>query len=143
MHRDHIKVALFQSDLTTFERHLKSLYASIPYNFFVKNEMYKHEGYYASVFYAYVKSLGAEVVGEDVTNKGRIDLTLKAPDAIFIFEFKSDGKDALEQIKMKKYHEKYLNENKDIYLVGIEFDVSERNVTKVEWEKIDKKTGTN
>jgi hypothetical protein len=88
------------------------------------------------VFYAYVKSLGVEVIGEDVTNKGRIDLTLKMPNAIFIFEFKTDAQGTLEQIKAKGYHEKYLSQNKPIYLVGIEFSSSERNIVKVEWERV-------
>jgi hypothetical protein len=128
--------SLSKADLNELENQLKSLYASIPYNNFTGVKLYEYEGYYASVFYAYLKSLGVEVIGEDVTNKGRIDLTLKMPNSIFIFEFKSDGGNALEQIKNKCYHEKYLCEGKDIYLVGIEFDVSWRNVSKVEWEKV-------
>ena len=99
-------------------------------------KLYEYEGYYASVFYAYLKSLGVELIGEDVTNKGRIDLTLKMPNAIFIFEFKTDGKDALSQIKEKRYYEKYSTEGKDIYLVGIEFDVQQRNIVNLEWEKV-------
>lgn len=128
--------SLSKADLNELENQLKSLYASIPYNNFTGVKLYEYEGYYASVFYAYLKSLGVEVIGEDVTNKSRIDLTLKMPNGIFIFEFKSDGGNALEQIKNKCYHEKYLCEGKDIYLVGIEFDVSWRNVSKVEWEKV-------
>jgi len=128
--------SLLKADLNELENQLKSLYASIPYNNFTGVKLYEYEGYYASVFYAYLKSLGVEVIGEDVTNKGRIDLTLKMPDAIYIFEFKSDGKDALAQIKDKEYQRKYTGENKPIYLVGIEFDVSQRNVSKIEWEKV-------
>lgn len=128
--------SLLECNFIDFEKHLKSLFSSIPYNNFTGVKLYEYEGYYASVFYAYLKSLGVEVIGEDVTNKGRIDLTLKMPNGIFIFEFKSDGGNALEQIKNKCYQEKYLCEGKDIYLVGVEFDVSQRNVSKVEWEKV-------
>jgi len=32
--------------------------------------------------------------------------------------------------------EKYLNENKNIYLIGINFDEKERNISKFEFEKI-------
>jgi hypothetical protein len=135
-YKDSIYEALLRIDFLEIEKQLKSLYASIPYNNFTGEKLYEYEGYYASVFYAYLKSLGVEVIGEDVTNKGRIDLTLKMPNCIFIFEFKSDGGNALEQIKNNCYHEKYLCEGKDIYLVGIEFDISQRNISKVEWEKI-------
>jgi hypothetical protein len=45
-----------------------------------------------------MKALGFDLVGEDCTNKGRIDLTNKLPNGIFIFEFKTDGKSAIKQI---------------------------------------------
>jgi len=55
--------------------------------------------------------------------------------AIYIFEFKVDGNgDALEQIKKNRYAAKYLNYNKDIYLIGIEFDTKEKNISNFEWE---------
>ncbi|MEO1953700.1 MAG: PD-(D/E)XK nuclease domain-containing protein, partial [Campylobacterales bacterium] len=98
--------------------------------------MYEYEGYYVSVFYAYLKAMGIDIVAEDITNKGRIDLTIKMPKAIYICEFKVDGSDALKQIKDKKYYEKYLDEKKEIYLVGIEFDTKERNIIKFEYESI-------
>ena len=83
-----------------------------------------------------MKSLGVELIAEDVTNKGRIDLTLKLPNAIYIMEFKTDGSDALEQIKQKKYFEKYLanHNNTPVYLIGIEFNTDDRNISKIEWE---------
>jgi hypothetical protein len=37
--------------------------------------------------------------------------------------FKTDGKDALAQIKERKYYEKYISLNLPIYLVRVEFDV--------------------
>lgn len=62
------------------------------------------------------------------------------PNAIFIFEFKTDEEGSIQQIKDKKYHEKYIGLNKQIYLVGIEFSSSERNILKVEWESVDAST---
>jgi hypothetical protein len=46
------------------------------------------------------------------------------------------SEDALSQIKAKNYHQKYVNDKKEIYLVGINFDEEEKNVSKFEWEKI-------
>ncbi|MDA3939446.1 MAG: AAA family ATPase [Spirochaetia bacterium] len=135
-HRDGIKIALYESNLESLQKHIKALFASIPYNLFINNRLYEYEGYYVSVFYAYIKALGIDLIAEDVTNKGRIDLTLKLSNSIFTFEFKTDGSLALQQIKDKKYHEKYLAHNLPIYLVGIEFDVKMRNVRKVEFEKV-------
>jgi len=57
--------------------------------------------------------------------------------AIYIFEFKVDGKgNALEQIKKNEYATKYLNYNKNIYLIGIEFDTKEKNISNFEWELV-------
>ena len=90
---------LFDGDLESFEKVLKSLFASIPYNNFTNNEIQNYEGYYASVIYAYLASLGVEIITEDATNKSRIDLTLKFSDKVYIFEFKVDKKeDAIELI---------------------------------------------
>lgn len=49
---------------------------------------------------------------------------------------KTNQKNALEQIKEKQYHKKYLSENKDIFLIGIEFDEEEKNISDFEYEKI-------
>ncbi len=128
--------ALVESDFTKLELNIKTLFSSIPYNLFTKNRMYEQEGYYVSVFYSYLKALGLELIGEDCTNKGRIDLTIKTPNSIVIIEFKVDATTALEQIKEKKYHEKYMSENLPLFIVGIEFNKEDRNISKLEWEKI-------
>ena len=131
-YKDNIKLALFNENTDELFNSIKALYAAIPYNLFTKNKMYKYEGYYVSVFYSYLKALGLEIIGEDVTNKGRIDITVILPKIIYIIEFKTDGKSSLEQIKEKKYHEKYLDRNKKIILLGIEFDKKQRNVVNME-----------
>ncbi len=131
--------SLLQNDMASFRDALKSIFSSIPYNNYTKNDMQTHEGFYASVVYVYLQSLGLDIIGEDVTNKGRIDLTIKMDQAIYILEFKIDGKEnALEQIKQKEYATKYLNDTKDIYLIGIDFNTSEKNISTFEWEKIQK-----
>ena len=136
LEQEDIYDALLNLDFKEFEKTFKSLFASIPYNNFTGIKLYKYEGYYASVFYTYLKALGLDIVGEDVTNKGRIDLTIKMPNSIIIIEFKVDGSDALKQIKEKDYHQKYIDKNLSIYIVGVEFDTKDRNIAKVEWEKI-------
>ena len=128
--------ALLKANLEEFKNTLISLFASIPYNNYVKNNISNFEGYYASVVYAYLASLGVEIIAEDVTNKGRIDITLLIKDKIYIIEFKVGSNDALTQIKEKNYHQKYLNQNKEIYLIGINFDEDERNVSGFGYERV-------
>jgi hypothetical protein len=133
--QDRIILALEEGDICSFEKELKAIFAGIPYENYVKNNIAHFEGYYASVVYAYLASLGFAIIGEDVTNRGRIDITLKMKDKTYIIEFKV-GENALEQIKERKYWEKYKAEEKEIIILGIEFDESQRNVSKVEWEKV-------
>ena len=128
--------ALVNKDLDSLKNTLHSMFAHIPYNNFTNNKIQIYEGFYASVIFAYLQSLGLEIKGEDVTNRGRIDLTVFIEDKIYIIEFKVGSENALEQIKEKKYYEKYQHLGKEIYLIGINFDKKERNISKIEWEKI-------
>ena len=134
--QDNMYDALEEHNLEAFKNSLISIFASIPYNNYTKNSIQIYEGFYASVIYVYLQSLGLTIIGEDVTNQGRIDLTIIMDQAIYIFEFKIKGKgNALAQIKENNYATKYLNHNKDIYLIGIEFDVEEKNISGFEWER--------
>ncbi len=125
------------ANLDDVEQTLKSLFASIAYNNFTKNDIDEYEGFYASVVYAYFVGAGFDkVLAEDVTNDGRIDLSVFIDDKIYIFEFKVDTKGALEQIKTKEYFQKYLASGKEIYIVGVEFDSNSRNVVGYAWERV-------
>jgi hypothetical protein len=162
-HQDALYFALEAGDPAQLHKALKRLFASIPYNNFSKNKIYEYEGYYVSVIYSYFAALGVELVAEDVTNRGWIDLTVKLSGRVYIIEFKvtdkrsekeswegsDDGAEkkcqprvgptrnttALAQIKDKKYYEKYLD-YKEIYLIGIEFSKTEKNITGYDWEQI-------
>jgi len=136
VHKSSIYNALLDADFDNLALALKTIFSSIPYNNFTNNNLPHYEGYYASVIYAYFQSLGVDIIGEDVTNFGRIDLTIKLEKLIYIIEFKVGEADALQQVKTKQYHQKYLNDNKALYIVGINFDETKRNISNFEWEKI-------
>ena len=98
---------------------------------------------YASVFYCYFTALGLDVTAEDTTNHGRIDLTVKLEQRVFILEFKVVDRDtgknsALEQIKEKAYHEKYRAEADELYLIGVEFNCKDCNIVRFEYEKVER-----
>ncbi len=128
--------SLLEGDVSKLGNSLRSLFSSIPYNNYVNNNISSYEGYYASVVYTYLASMGVTLIAEDVTNKGRMDLTMIVNGKVYILEFKVGSDDALAQIKAKRYHEKYLGKYDEIYLVGINFDEKERNLSKFEWEKL-------
>ena len=128
---------LEEGDLDALELTLKSLFASIAYNNFTKNEIQNYEGFYASVIYAYFAGAGFDkIIAEDVTSDGRIDLSVFIDEKVYIFEFKVDDSLALQQIKDKKYQDKYMSRYKDIYIVGVEFDSTKRSIEKFEWERV-------
>jgi len=139
-----VNIYIYQAIATDIEQlksTLSSIFASIPYNNYANNIIAHYEGYYASIVFTYLMSLGFPCIAEDVTQKGRIDLTIKLPGRIIILEFKVDKKEAaLTQIKEKKYYEKYLtearNNQQSIYIVGICFDSESKNITEYEWENI-------
>jgi len=134
--RENIYRALNQAQLESLETTLISLFASIPYNNYVNNTIAHFEGYYASVLYAYLSSLGIDIIAEDVTNRGRIDLTLKLEKVIYILEFKVGSDNALAQIKQRNYQQKYSGDARDIYLMGINFDEDRKNISQFEWERM-------
>ena len=137
--QDTVYDAIESGDFESFEKNLKAMFASIPYENYVKNNIADFEGYYASVMYAFFASIGLEVRAEESTNRARVDMTLIAPESIFIMEFKVDmpAEKALHQIETRKYYEKYTSLGKDIFLIGIHFSSEERNIVGMEWKKFD------
>jgi len=137
--------ALVEADFDKLQTVFHSLFASIPYNWYVNNDLDKYEGYYASIFYCYFAALGIDVKPEDPTNHGRIDLIIKLDRHIYLIEFKvieldQNKNKALAQIKTKKYFEKYQallhSDDYKIFLVGVEFSRNEKNIVGFEWERL-------
>ena len=128
--------ALMDNDFEKLKKTFHAFFASIPHEWYRKNQISHYEGYYASIVYCYFASLGLDVKPEDRTNHGQIDLAIRFEDRIYLLEFKvvelAGNGSALRQIKEKKYHEKYAG--RDIYLVGIEFSHEDRNIVNFEWE---------
>ena len=134
--RSRLLDLLLADDVPALRELFESFFASIPYHWYVNNQIAQYEGYYASVFYSYFAALGFELRVEDATNHGRIDMTVKLPNHIYLFEFKvvellPNGK-ALQQLKDKKYADKYRHLGLPISLIGVEFSREARNVVGFE-----------
>lgn len=113
-----------------------SFFASIPNHWYTNNDIQSFEGYYSSVFYSYFAALGLDVIVEDCTNHGRLDMTLKFNEQVYLFEFKvvelvPKGK-ALQQIKDRQYADKYRGLKQPIHLIGVEFSKEDRNIVGFE-----------
>ena len=120
-------------DVNKLEPIIRHLFASIAYNNYTNNHIDRYEGFYSSVLFAFFIGFGVNIIAEDVSNRGRIDLTLKVRGQTFCLELKVTDGEPLEQIKRMKYYEKYSGER---YLIGIVFDPKARNVSKFEVERV-------
>ncbi len=132
--------ALQNNDFAQMKTILASLLSSIPHDWFRNNNIQYYEGFYCSIVYTFFNAVGIFAIPEDSTSMGQIDLTLHLPNIIMIVEFKMLSNDnatnALQQIKDKRYHEKYLVQNKPIYLIGMVFDKENRNLCEFAWEEV-------
>jgi len=112
-----IKQAFDRNDLESFFIHLNSLFGNIPYQIFET----KKESYYHSIIFLTFTLLGYYADSEVSTAIGRIDVTIKTKDSIYLLEFKVDDSatNALKQIKDNQYYQKYLTDERKIYLIGV------------------------
>jgi hypothetical protein len=124
-HINNLNRALNSDDIPTFFKTLGIFFANIPYDITLKDEKY-----YQSLFYAILTLLGYKIEAEVHTNIGRVDCVLQTDKTIYIIEFKlNDSKEAaLQQIHDKHYAQKYLDSDKAIALLGVEFDQKTRNI---------------
>ncbi|MCP5047926.1 MAG: ATP-binding protein [bacterium] len=121
------------NDLDEFFTGLESLFAGIPSHIFIKDQ----EAYYHTVIYLVLKLLAVTIDAEVHTNRGRIDAVIETASTIYVMEFKLSGaQDALNQIKEKKYYEKYLGQGKEIILIGTGFDQETKNIGQYLIEKL-------
>ena len=135
-----IRQSLREADWIGLEGQVRSLFASIPSDWYRSNPLAGFEGHYASVFYSHFAALGLDVRVEDATSHGRIDMAVLYAGRVFLFEFKVVERQAtgaaLQQIKDRGYADKYRARGEPIHLVGIEFGRVERNVVGFEVETV-------
>ncbi len=136
--RRSLDSALSKNDFEAFINTLKSIFSSIPYHNYANNIISQYEGYYSSVVFVYLSAIGYDVIPEDTTNRGRIDLTMRLPDKTLIIEFKVDSQEPpVNQALRRGYAEKYMADGKPIFIIGIKFDSQRRKLTEWEVRKID------
>ena len=125
-----IKSYFDNGDVESAMATLSSIFASIPYYELV----FDRESAWHSGFVCMMNIVGADIIPESATNKGRIDCVLRCPGDIYIIEFKfnQSAEKAIEQIREKKYYEPYMKEKKTIHLLGINFSTEEKNI--LEWK---------
>ncbi len=127
---------LLVNDFAGLKSLFKAFFASIPYQWHTNNDIANYEGYYASVFYSYFASVGFDIVVEDSSSDGRLDMAVRFNDNVYLFEFKvvelaSEGA-AMAQLQEMGYADKYQSLNRPIHLIGVEFSRETRNLIEFE-----------
>ncbi len=130
---DDLKTHLKTGHLEKFFELMRSIFAQISYDMFVKDR----EGYYQTVIYLILKLTGISIDTEVETNLGRIDAVIHLEKVIYVMEFKiGTAEEALSQVKEKKYYERYLSSSKTVMLIGIGIDTGERNIKDYKIETV-------
>ena len=138
-YRSAMYLALRDAELETIEAELKRLFASIAVDNYRRNDIASFEGYYASVLYSFFVGMGLRVIPEDVSNHGRIDLSIQLAGNTYVIEFKvvkrkSKSNSALQQILKQGYANKYSGA---VCQIGIEFSQTKRNIVSFAWQALD------
>ncbi|TSE20581.1 putative AAA-ATPase [Tepidimonas alkaliphilus] len=130
---------LTDGDAQGLRAHFERLYASIPHDWVRANPIAQYEGYYASVFYSHLASLGLDIVPEEVSNPGQCDLVIRHAGRAWVIEFKViDGDaptgEAMRQLKAKDYAAKHRGAPgiEEVIELGVEFSPTKRQI--VGWE---------
>ena len=109
---------------------LKTFLATVPY---CNNTDY--EGHYQQLMYVIFSILtNYRMEVEQRTHAGRIDITIRTMNRIYVMElkFNSSAAEALSQIKDNGYAERFALDTLPLTLVGINFSV-ENKKTDIEW----------
>jgi hypothetical protein len=120
-------------------QHIVSLFAAIPHQWHDGNEIARYEGFYASVFYSHLAALGLDLVTEDASSHGRLDLRLRFNGRLWLFEFKVvELAPRAPRCSRSRtgYAEKYRAEGLPMHLIGIEFSRQERTLVGFEVETL-------
>lgn len=137
-----IHTSLVRGDMEGLVGALRRLFAGIPWRNFTHNELVESEGYYASVLYAFFASLNAEVIPEDISNQGQVDLTINLEGWTYVIEIKlvrgaeppTGENTALGQVQARGYSAKYRGlPQQGLFEVGLVFSSQTRNLVQADW----------
>ncbi len=109
---------------------LKKFLSTIPYT-----DNTDYEGHYQSLLYVIFSLIGQHNVDIEVrTATGRVDMALRTDDTVYLFELKLNGSaaEALAQIHLKNYPDRFALYGFPVVKVGISFDTTTHTLS--DWE---------
>jgi len=134
---DRVFAAMERDDPAALQPALHAFFASIPHDWYRRNDLASYEGYWASLVYCLFAALGVETRAEEPTNLGQVDLVIEYQGRIWLLEFKlaedDGGQRALDQIKARGYQHRYAG--RPVTLIGMNFSREQRNLVGFAWER--------
>lgn len=111
-----------------FMTRLQSLFSGYQYD---KIDLGNLELHYRNVIYLTMKLMGFYTHAEMCTAAGRIDLLVRTPDYLYLFEFKinKSAQAAMDQINDRDYLLPFHADGRKIIKVGVNFDDSIRSIS--------------
>ena len=122
-------------DMDSALRRLQTFLSTIPY---CDNTGY--EGHYQQMFYIIFSLLGSFVDVEVRTPRGRVDVVLRTKTTLYVMELKLDrtAGEAMEQINLKNYPERFALCGLPVVKVAINFDSERCTIGEWKLQTIDK-----
>ena len=132
-------VALRNHDLEKAMQLMQAFFAKIPYLEYGEKELddiTKYEAYYQVLTYVVFSIFNCRTYTEVKSARGRTDLVVFMPDAIYVMELKMHGTadEALAQIDSKDYAIPYQADGKPIVKIGMAF--SKETKTLADWKVV-------
>ena len=123
--------ALKKGDADLAMREMQAYLSGVPYVEGFKKKLQDvsvAEGFYEYTMYLIFSMLNAYVRTQVKCARGRTDMIVWMPDAIYVFELKVNGtaQEALEQIDSKDYALPFVTDGRRVVKVGVKFDVNTR-----------------
>ena len=122
-------------DMDSALRRLQTFLSTIPYC-----DNTRYEGHYQQMFYIIFSLLGSFVDIEVRTPRGRVDVVLRTKTTLYVMELKLDktAGEAMEQINLKNYPERFALCGLPVVKVAINFDSERCTIGEWKLQTIDK-----
>ncbi len=131
---DAMNRALRRGDVDAAMKAMQSFLAGVPYMYEGKEileDLEKLEALHQRDLYILFNGMGLNLETEVKQAKGRVDMVVWLPDAIYIFEFKMRGtaSSALAQIEKNLYDAPYMADPRPKVKVGVRFTCAKHTIT--------------
>jgi hypothetical protein len=128
----HLEEAFMHNDIEKVAAVINAMLKDVPSHLLAG----QNEHFYHALVHLHFRYLGFFMQSEVHTSDGRMDAVVQTPTHIFVIEFKLDqsADAALQQIRNKRYTDKFAADGKAVIAVGINFDTKRHAVS--EWKEI-------